>query len=229
MSVDKFGRLPRTCVHTDKNRVEDLILRLNQLENSVNDDINAIIGIIPTAIKSKIDAVFKAMFDENPHLTRFTSMEAAFRHILNRTAEIESTAAITAHIFSVLVAKFSEGNLFKHEAIAYMSLLIDQIFEKTKKVEYKSKKDRAGNESSASGDVISGSSLRGPPGLGFKLTPENDYDMDNRRLTNVMDPANLSNVLNSKYYLSSRNNCGGSRLLEVGIRSSETDSTIRDS
>ncbi|KAF5291668.1 hypothetical protein FQA39_LY14305 [Lamprigera yunnana] len=80
--------------------------------------------------------------------------------------------------------------------------------------------------------ATSGSSLRGPPGLGFKLTSENDYDIDNRRLTNVMDPANSSNVLDLKYYLSS-----GSRLLEVGIPSSKTDaiyksyvdSTIRDS
>ncbi|KAF5290781.1 hypothetical protein FQA39_LY14624 [Lamprigera yunnana] len=62
--------------------------------------------------------------------------------------------------------------------------------------------------------AASGSSLRGPPGLGFNLTPENDYDMDNRRLTNVIDPANLSDVFNLKYYLSSRNNCGGSRVLE---------------
>ncbi|KAF5279242.1 hypothetical protein FQA39_LY18314 [Lamprigera yunnana] len=108
MSVDKFGRLPQTGVHTNRNRIEDLILRLNQLESPANDDIDAIIAIILTAITSNIDAVFKVMFDENPHLTRFTSMEAAFRHILNCTAEIESTAAITAHIFSILVAKFSE-------------------------------------------------------------------------------------------------------------------------
>ncbi|KAF5280850.1 hypothetical protein FQA39_LY17943 [Lamprigera yunnana] len=120
MSVDKFGQLPRTSVHTDKNHIENLILKLNQLESSVNDDINAIIGIIPTAIKSIIDAVFKAMFDENLHLTRFTSMEAAFCHILNRVAEIESTAAITAHIFSILVTKFNEDNLFKSETFDTM-------------------------------------------------------------------------------------------------------------
>ncbi|KAF5289941.1 hypothetical protein FQA39_LY14950 [Lamprigera yunnana] len=79
-------------------------------------------------------------------------------------------------------------------------------------------------------------SLRGPPGLGFKLTPENDYDMENRRLTNVMDPANSNDVLNLKYYLSSRNYFDGSRLLEVDTLSSEmdatnkayVDSTIRD-
>ncbi|KAF5282276.1 hypothetical protein FQA39_LY17638 [Lamprigera yunnana] len=219
-------------VHTHKNCIEDLILRLNQLET--NDNINAIIGIIPTAIKSKIGVVYKAMFDENSHLTRFTSMEAAFCHILNRTAEIESTAAITAHIFSILVVKYSEGNLFKPKVIAYMSLLIDQMLGKTKKVEYGSKKDRAKDEDRASGDDerIEGeegkrgsNSLLGPPGLGFKLTPENDYHMDNRMLTNVMNPANTSDVLNLKYYLSSRNNCGGSRLLKVGIPSSETDAT----
>ncbi|KAF5284389.1 hypothetical protein FQA39_LY17064 [Lamprigera yunnana] len=58
MSVEKFGRLPRTGVHTDKNHIEDFILRLNQLKSSVNDDINAIIRIISTAIKSKIVAKF---------------------------------------------------------------------------------------------------------------------------------------------------------------------------
>ncbi|KAF5286687.1 hypothetical protein FQA39_LY16170 [Lamprigera yunnana] len=63
--------------------------------------------------------------------------------------------------------------------------------------------------------AASGSSLRGPPGSAFKLTPENDYDMDNRRLTNIMDHANSSDVLNLKYYLSSRNKCGGSCLLEI--------------
>ncbi|KAF5287820.1 hypothetical protein FQA39_LY15681 [Lamprigera yunnana] len=85
--------------------------------------------------------------------------------------------------------------------------------------------------------VAAASSLGGPPGLGFKLTSENDCDMDNKKLTNVMDSANSSDVLNLKYYLSSRNNCGGSCLFNVGIPSSETDttnkayvdSTIRDS
>ncbi|KAF5278267.1 hypothetical protein FQA39_LY18368 [Lamprigera yunnana] len=38
-------------------------MRLNELESSVNDDINATIGIIPMAIKSKIDAVFKEMLE----------------------------------------------------------------------------------------------------------------------------------------------------------------------
>ncbi|KAF5288117.1 hypothetical protein FQA39_LY15504 [Lamprigera yunnana] len=73
--------------------------------------------------------------------------------------------------------------------------------------------------------AASGTSLRGSPGLGFKLTPENDYDMDNRRLANVMNGANSNDVLNSKYCLSSRNYFGGSRLLEVGTPSSEMDAT----
>ncbi|KAF5298565.1 hypothetical protein FQA39_LY11766 [Lamprigera yunnana] len=152
-------------------------------------------------------------------------MEAAFRHILNCVAEIKSTAAIIAHIFSILAVKVSEDNLFKREVIVYMCLLIDQILEKTKKVEYGSKKDRARDEDRASGDAASGSSIRGPPGLGFKLSPENDYDMNNRRWTNVMDFANSSDVLNLKYYLSSKNSCGSGRLLEVGIPCSETDAT----
>ncbi|KAF5306651.1 hypothetical protein FQA39_LY08840 [Lamprigera yunnana] len=69
--------------------------------------------------------------------------------------------------------------------------------------------------------VASGTSLRRPPSLGFKLIPENDYDMENRRLANVMDSANSNDVLNLKYYLSSRNYFGGSRLLEA-IRDNET-------
>ncbi|KAF5269111.1 hypothetical protein FQA39_LY08781 [Lamprigera yunnana] len=74
-------------------------------------------------------------------------------------------------------------------------------------------------------EAASGTSLRGPTGLGVKLTPENNYDMENRRLTNVMDPANSSDVPTLKYYLSSRNKFGGSRLLEVGTPSSKTDAT----
>ncbi|KAF5280055.1 hypothetical protein FQA39_LY18170 [Lamprigera yunnana] len=73
--------------------------------------------------------------------------------------------------------------------------------------------------------AASGSSLRRPPALGFKFTPENDYDIDNRRLTNVLDPVNSSDVLNLKYYLSKKNNCSDDRLLEVGIPSGETDAT----
>ncbi|KAF5301226.1 hypothetical protein FQA39_LY10812 [Lamprigera yunnana] len=174
MPVDNFGRSLRTGVHTDKNHIEELILKLK--ESSVNDDINAIIGIISTAIKSKIDAVFKAMFDKNPHLARFTSMEAAFCHIFNRAAEIESTSAI----FSIFVAKFNEDNLFKPETNSDDYMKICGVLQ---------------------------------PLPAAQLTPENDYDMEKRRLTNVMDPANSSDVLNLKYYLSNRNNCGGSRLL----------------
>ncbi|KAF5298082.1 hypothetical protein FQA39_LY11850 [Lamprigera yunnana] len=217
----------------------------------MNDDINAIIGIIPTAIKSKIDVVFKAMFDKNLYLTRFTSMKAAFRHILNCTAEIESTAAISAHIFSILVAKFSENNLFKPEVIVYMCLLIDQSSRKRKKLNMEQKKteqemvtalvaaarekdkrereyqNKFGglHENMRRVVAASGTSLRVPPGLGFKLTPENDYDMENRRLANVMDPANSNDVLNLKYYLSSSNYFGGSRLLEVGTPCSKMDAT----
>ncbi|KAF5272332.1 hypothetical protein FQA39_LY07933 [Lamprigera yunnana] len=46
----------------------------------------------------------------------------------------------------------------------------------------------------------------------LNLEPKTDY---------AMDPVNSSDVLNLKYYLSSRNNC----LLEVGIPSSETEAT----
>ncbi|KAF5291665.1 hypothetical protein FQA39_LY14302 [Lamprigera yunnana] len=135
------------CESMDVYEIFEQTLNYRYNVNSHN-----VLWIIHTAIKSKIDSVFKAMFDENPHLTRLTSMEAAFRHILNRTAKIESTAAITAHIFSILVAKFSKDILFKPEVIAYMGLPIDQMLEKTKKVEYESKTDRAENEGRASGD-----------------------------------------------------------------------------
>ncbi|KAF5287949.1 hypothetical protein FQA39_LY15587 [Lamprigera yunnana] len=145
--------------------------------------------------------------------------------VISLIPEIESTAAITAHIFSILVAKFSKDNFIKPEVIAYMRLLIDQMLEKTKKVEYGAKRDRAEDGGSASGKAASGTLLRDPTGLGFKLTPENDYDMENRRLVNVMDPANLNDVFNLKYYLSSRNYFGGSRLLEVGTPSIKMDAT----
>ncbi|KAF5298561.1 hypothetical protein FQA39_LY11762 [Lamprigera yunnana] len=46
MSVDKFGRLPRTGVHTDKIHIEYLIVSPSQLKSSVSDDINAYIRLL---------------------------------------------------------------------------------------------------------------------------------------------------------------------------------------
>jgi hypothetical protein len=40
---------------------------------------------------------------------------------------------------------------------------------------------------------------KGEPGIGFKLTNDNNYDMDNKRLVNVGDPEEVKDAVNKKY------------------------------
>lgn len=42
---------------------------------------------------------------------------------------------------------------------------------------------------------VSGGGGRGPPGEGFKLTLDGQYDMDNRRLCNLADPMNNNDAI----------------------------------
>ncbi|WP_221935974.1 hypothetical protein, partial [Klebsiella pneumoniae] len=42
--------------------------------------------------------------------------------------------------------------------------------------------------------------LQGPKGEGFKLTPEGDFDIKNKRLQNVGDPVDIKDAVNL-YYL----------------------------
>ena len=37
---------------------------------------------------------------------------------------------------------------------------------------------------------------RGPPGIGFKITPEGHYDMDNKRLLNVAEAKEQNDAVN---------------------------------
>lgn len=39
-----------------------------------------------------------------------------------------------------------------------------------------------------------GASDRGPPGIGFKVTADGNYDIDNKRLCNVLDPVNQNDA-----------------------------------
>lgn len=41
-----------------------------------------------------------------------------------------------------------------------------------------------------------GGNSRGPPGLGFKMTEDNQYDIDKKRLCNVAPPIELSDAVN---------------------------------
>ncbi|KAK4882197.1 hypothetical protein RN001_005516 [Aquatica leii] len=66
---------------------------------------------------------------------------------------------------------------------------------------------------------------RGPPGVGFILTDDNNYDMKNRRLINVGNPIDPHNALNLKYYLSSKCDFDGNRLTRVGDPKDNTDAT----
>jgi hypothetical protein len=48
-------------------------------------------------------------------------------------------------------------------------------------------------------DVKSGE--KGDPGIGFKLTHDNNYDMDNKRLTNVQKPKEPKDVVTKEYFI----------------------------
>ena len=41
-----------------------------------------------------------------------------------------------------------------------------------------------------------GGGCRGPPGVGYKLTADGQYDADNKRLCNVALPKQLNNAVN---------------------------------
>ena len=40
---------------------------------------------------------------------------------------------------------------------------------------------------------------RGPPGVGFKLTSDGNYDVDNKKLTNVATPTSNADAATKKY------------------------------
>ena len=42
-------------------------------------------------------------------------------------------------------------------------------------------------------------SIHGLPGVGFKLTDDGDYDIDNKKLRNVADPQSNSDASTKKY------------------------------
>src|ERR1700684_4114374 len=42
--------------------------------------------------------------------------------------------------------------------------------------------------------------IKGDPGIGFKLTLDNNYDMDNNRLTNVREPGEYKDAVNKDYF-----------------------------
>ena len=43
-----------------------------------------------------------------------------------------------------------------------------------------------------------GSSSRGPPGIGFKLTEDGQYDLENKKLCNVAAPTQPNDAVNLK-------------------------------
>ena len=55
--------------------------------------------------------------------------------------------------------------------------------------EHSSDSDTGGNSKGIKGD-------RGPPGIGFKLTDDGNYDIENKRLKNVAAPINLDDAIN---------------------------------
>lgn len=49
---------------------------------------------------------------------------------------------------------------------------------------------------------------RGPPGVGFSLTENDDYDMKNHRLCNVADPKELTDAVNMQFFVDSLKKLG---------------------
>lgn len=45
------------------------------------------------------------------------------------------------------------------------------------------------------------SSVRGPPGIGFKLTETGDYDIENKLLCNIADPKEFNDAVNLRTLL----------------------------
>jgi hypothetical protein len=50
-------------------------------------------------------------------------------------------------------------------------------------------------------DIKAVKSEKGDPGIGFKLTHDNNYDMDNKRLTNVQKPKESKDVVTKEYFV----------------------------
>lgn len=72
--------------------------------------------------------------------------------------------------------------------------------------------------------------VRGPPGIGFKLTTNNDFDIENRRICNVGDPKDDGDVVNKKCTLIVREKVVSARkrrLIDVDEPELDTDATTK--
>jgi hypothetical protein len=68
--------------------------------------------------------------------------------------------------------------------------------------------------------------LRGPPGQGFTLTKDGDFNIENKRLTNVAEPKEEADAATIKFVKNEGNNLGRRVLIslsnmEVKIRNME--------
>ena len=45
-----------------------------------------------------------------------------------------------------------------------------------------------------------GKGEKGEPGIGFKLTPDGNYDINNKRLTNIGDPGDYKDAIDIAYF-----------------------------
>lgn len=62
--------------------------------------------------------------------------------------------------------------------------------------------NKTGKSDSSSSSGNRARVLRGPPGIGFKLTESGDFDLDNKRLTNVGSPISENDCVTKFYVLS---------------------------
>lgn len=64
---------------------------------------------------------------------------------------------------------------------------------------------------------------QGPPGLGFTLSNDGHFDIRNKRLANVADPVNESDVITLKHYLNTKYDFDLKRLVNLAGPQSDTD------
>ncbi|KAK4885842.1 hypothetical protein RN001_002113 [Aquatica leii] len=229
---------------TNQDYVNQLAKEINEVRISVDNDIKTIINLIPTAIKAKIDNEFVEMNEKNLKFIneRFKMIANVMLNLHKRIYAVESSISATAHIFKILIIKYMEEphryNL--EEKLDYINKLTDTMIavhleNKNLNVELERFIDLTSFSSSSKTSSSSSNILlmsldkfgrsngntrhvvfqQGPRGVGFKVTIDNDYDMENKRLLNVGDPIEPHNALNLKYYMDEKCNFKGKRLLNI--------------
>lgn len=76
--------------------------------------------------------------------------------------------------------------------------------------------------------VSGGSAIRGPPGIGFKITANNQYDMDNKQLCNVGDAQQPNDAVSLKIVQATLQQVSHSLELKINNNISEQQAKNND-